>query len=143
MLEPFEPTADEPSPPPRSVLVVIADPQLRQTIGWLLDDLGLTHVDMPGWRRAVTTTDIRPGLLIGDLDDVGKNVAGLRAVLRASWGEPIPFVLLSSRRDVTEIAAELGAAAGLCKPVDVGMLIAAVNRILPTPETQFPSAPPA
>jgi DNA-binding response OmpR family regulator len=133
MLEPFEPQETEPSPPPRVVLVVIADPQVREIVGWTLDDLGLAHVDVPGWRRAVATTDVRPLLAIGDLDDVGKNVAGVRALLRASWGEPVPVVLLGSRPDVADVAAEMGAAAGLRKPLDVGMLIAAVKRILPPP----------
>jgi hypothetical protein len=34
---------------------------------------------------AVATTDARPALAITDLDDGGKNVAGVRAILRAGW----------------------------------------------------------
>ena len=84
MLEPQDFLAAEPSAPPRPVLVVIADPQLRHSVGWILDDLGLARRAQLA-ARAVTTTDTRPAVLIGDFDDGGTNVAGVRAILRASW----------------------------------------------------------
>jgi hypothetical protein len=82
----------EPRQPAR-ILVVIADPALRQLVGWLLDDLDLAHVAVSTWRRAVVTTDSRPELVIVDLDDVRKNTAGLLAFVRSGWGEPIPCAL--------------------------------------------------
>jgi hypothetical protein len=66
------------------VLVVIADPHLRQTVGWILDDLGLAHTDVPNWRRAVLATDAGPALAICDIDDIGKDaVAGVQANLHS------------------------------------------------------------
>jgi CheY-like chemotaxis protein len=120
----------EPSPPPRSVLVVVVDPQLRQMVSWLLDDLGFAHVDVPSWRRAVTTTDARPALVICDLDDVGANVAWFRAILRSGWGEAVPFIGLSYRADVDASAVESGAVAGLRKPLNAGLLMTTVERLV-------------
>jgi hypothetical protein len=111
----------------RSVLVVSADPPLRQRVGWLLDDRELAHVARSPWRRAVATRDPRPTLAIVDRDDVGKNAAGLGALLRAGWGESVPFVGLSQRTDVAAIAAKPGAAAGLRKPIDGGLLLTTVT----------------
>jgi DNA-binding response OmpR family regulator len=138
MREPLEPREDEPSPLTTSVLVVIANPHVRRMVVWALDELGMDHVYQPNWRRAVRTTDARPALAIGHLDDVGKNVLGVRALLRASWGEPVPFILLSHRRAIAHVAAECGAAAGLRKPLVVGLLLATVRRILPTHAVDFP-----
>src|SRR6516225_9292478 len=107
---------EEPSP---SVLVVIADPHVRRMVVWAVDELGMDHVDQPNWRRAVRTTDARPALAIGDLDDIRQNVAGVRALLRASWGESIPFILLGHCRAIADVAAGLGAAAELRTPLDV------------------------
>jgi hypothetical protein len=51
--------------------------------------------------------------------------------------------LLSHRRTVADLAAELGAAAGLRKPLNAGLLLATVRRILPTPAADFPDGPTA
>jgi DNA-binding response OmpR family regulator len=120
---------DEPRQPAR-ILVVIVDPQLRQLVGWLLDNLDLAHVDVPSWRRAVATTNSRLARAIVDLDAVGENTAGLVAFLCSGWGEPVPFIGLSHRADVEDIATRLGAAAGLRKPINAGLLIATVERTL-------------
>jgi DNA-binding response OmpR family regulator len=133
---------------PARILVVIADPQLRELVGWLLDDLELAHVDVSTWRRAVATTDSRPDLVIVDLDDVRRNTADLVAFLRSGWAEPVPFIGLSHRPDVDEAAARLGAAAGLRKPINVGLLLTTVGRVVGTtapaePFTGWPDEPPA
>jgi hypothetical protein len=48
-------------------------------------------------------------------------------------------VILSYGRDEAGIAGGAGAGAGLRKPVDVGMLIATVKRIVTTPEIGVPT----
>jgi hypothetical protein len=67
------------------VLLVLADPQLRQRVARLLDDVRIAHTDAPTWRHAVAT--------------------------------------------------------GLRKPLDVGLPMATVRRILPTPAADFPAEP--
>ena len=41
----------------------------------------------------------------------------MQAILRSGWGEAVPFIILSHRLDVGEVAAALGAVAGVRKPI--------------------------
>jgi hypothetical protein len=67
------------------------------------------------------------------LDHVGANTAGVVAFLRtgwasSGWGESVPFIGLSHRADIDDIATELGAVAGLRKPINVALLLKTVGR---------------
>jgi hypothetical protein len=74
------------------------------------------------------------GAPIVDVDDVGPNTAGVVALLRSGWGEAVPFIGLSSRADVGVIATSFDAVAVLRKPLNAGLLLTTVERILrPTP----------
>jgi hypothetical protein len=108
---------------------VLADPQPCHRVARLLDDVRLPHTDASTWRHAVAAVTTRPALAIVDLDDVGANAAGLVALMRSGWGEPVPFILLGHRRAIAEVAAGLGAAAGWRKPIAVGRLITMVTRL--------------
>src|SRR5262249_26517902 len=107
------------------VLVVIADPAYRTLVGQVLDGQDIAHLAVPRWRDAVAWLDQRPALAIVDLDVVPNHRANVAALLRSGWGEPVPFVALSGRADVGEVAVELGAVVGLRKPLNVGRLMAA------------------
>jgi DNA-binding response OmpR family regulator len=108
------------------VLVVIADPQLRQLVGWICDELNLRYIAVPTWRHAVADLDSRPTIAVVDLDDVGAQRPGLVGLLRSGWGEPVPFVCLTYKIEGVELpeAAEI-----LRKPVNVGLLMAAIGRL--------------
>jgi DNA-binding response OmpR family regulator len=108
------------------VLVVVADPQLRQLVGWTCDEVNLRCVAVASWRRAVTETESRPSLAIVDLDDVGAHRAGLVGLLQAGWGAPVPFIGLTSKSDRVEApeAADI-----LRKPINVGLLMGAIGRL--------------
>jgi DNA-binding NtrC family response regulator len=112
----------------RPVLVVIADPQRRQLVGWILDELELPNVLVATWRAAVAKTSGPPLLAIGDVDELKGTTAGMVALVSRGWGEPIPLVILSSQVDLEAVAEKLGAVAGLRKPINVGLLTTTVER---------------
>jgi DNA-binding response OmpR family regulator len=114
---------------PSSVLVVIADPELRQLVGWVLGELDLAHVLAARWRAGVAAVTERPSLLLCDLDDVHENPLSLAALAARGWDEPVPLIVLSRRPDVEEIAGAFGAVAGLHKPIKGGNLMAVVREI--------------
>jgi DNA-binding response OmpR family regulator len=111
------------------ILVVVDDPRLRELVGWILDELELRYVALSTWRPAVAELAGRPSLAVVDLDDVGAHLAGLVALLRAGWGEPVPFIGLSRRPDRF---AEAGSADVLRTPLNVGLLMGTVTRLVPT-----------
>jgi hypothetical protein len=107
------------------VLVVIADKDVRQLVGWICDELDLRYIAVASWRRAVADLDGRPSLAVVDLDDVGAQRAGLVGLLRAGWGAAVPFIGLSYKIESVDVpeAADI-----LRKPINVGLLMGAIGR---------------
>src|SRR5258708_11361252 len=101
-----------------AVLVVIADPQIHELVGWIVEEMDLSVTLTASWRNAVAATIGRPGCIVSDLDDVGDRAAGVN-VLRKSWGGSVPLVVPSGRPDVEDRAMRIGAVAGIHIPINV------------------------
>jgi FixJ family two-component response regulator len=112
-----------------AVLVVIGDDTQRQLVGWIVAEMNLSARLVASWRTALVATSGAPSCIIADLDDVSDTAAGI-AVLRKSWGGTVPIVVLSRHPDVADQAPRLGAVAGLRKPLNVGALMSAVQRLV-------------
>jgi DNA-binding response OmpR family regulator len=112
------------------IIVFVPDPAYRQLVVDVLADLGLTANVAPTWRAAVARTGREaPALAVVDLDTVNRDADGLRRDLKRACGITVPLIVLSHRADVVERAEAAGAVA-LRKPVNVGLLIAAIARSL-------------
>jgi hypothetical protein len=59
---------------------------------------------------------------------------GAVAVLRKGWGGAVPLVVLSRQTDLDERTAEIGAVAGLRKPLIGEALMGTVQRLVPLPD---------
>lgn len=112
----------------RFVLVVSADRELRRILGRLVEELGLIALLFAHWRASFATLMDRADAVILDVDDV---VSAFRVRVA---GEPpeddSPLVVLSRRDDVMHIAAQLGAVAGVRKPIDANHLLTTLSRII-------------
>jgi DNA-binding response OmpR family regulator len=113
------------------VLVVEDDPDVQQTIRWILEDEGLpvaTAAD--GWQALHLALLRRPALVVVDLNlprlDGDELIGGLRMADEAD----IPIVLVSGDQQVAERARELGAFAYLRKPFEMNDLLDVVRRAL-------------
>jgi CheY-like chemotaxis protein len=115
-----------------SVLVVIADPELRQLVGWLLGELDLSYVLAARWRAGVAAVTGRPSLLLCDIDDLHENPLDLAALAARGWDVPVPLIISSRRPDVEAFAGAFGAVEGLRKPINTGRLISMVSRYVAT-----------
>jgi DNA-binding NtrC family response regulator len=111
----------------QTVLVVIGDETQRRLVGWIVAEMNLPASLVPNWRAALVSTIGAPSCIIADLDDAGDNTAGA-AVLRKSWGGTVPLIVLGRQPDVDERAAQLGAVAGLRKPINGSTLMGIVER---------------
>jgi FixJ family two-component response regulator len=109
------------------ILVVIGDESIRRLVGWILAELDLPAQLTVSWRDALVSTNGPPSCIIADIDDVGENAGGV-AVLRKGWGGRVPLVVLSQQPNVDERAAQLGAVAGLRKPINGEALMGVVER---------------
>jgi hypothetical protein len=76
------------------------------------------------------TTSGPPACIIADLDDVGENASGV-AVVRKGWGGTVPLLVLGRQPDIAERAAQLGAVAGVRKPLNFGDLMHTVQGLVP------------
>jgi hypothetical protein len=115
-----------------SVLVVIADPELRQLVGWLVGELDLAYVPVATWRAGVAPLTPRPSLLLCDIDDLHESPMAFAALAAHGWDVPVPLIILSRRPDVEAIAGAFGAVEGLRKPINTGRLMSTVSRYVAT-----------
>lgn len=117
-----------------SVLVVSGDRDVRKIVHWILDEFDVPHHAVPNWRAAIGfVTHFGPSLVIADWDDVQGDGKGLAALLRTAWNKPIPLIILSGRADAEELAEDLGAVAGLRKPLNGTRLLAVVAKVVAVP----------
>jgi hypothetical protein len=106
---------------------------VRRFVGWIPAELDLPAQLVVSWHAALVPTIDAPSCIIADLNDEGDNAAGV-AVLRKSWDGTVPLFVLSRQPDVAGRAAQLGAVASLRKWLNVGALMATVQRQVPWPD---------
>jgi hypothetical protein len=95
------------------VLVVVANGELRQLVGWILCEMELPALLVASWREAVASVTEPPSCIVADLDDVGDKTAGVEA-LSTGWGGSPPLVVLSRSADIESRAAK----ANQCRRAD-------------------------
>ncbi len=106
-------------------VVIARDPDLRELLVELLDEIGLEAVVETVVPSGVTN----PMLVLTDLGpryDPAKGRAAVRR-LRERWAHA-PVILLTSHRAATDEADQLGADALILKPFDVDDLTDTVSR---------------
>jgi putative two-component system response regulator len=118
--------------PPRTVLVVDDDEQVRRTLRRILEDRNY------GCRVASSAIEAREALgfisfdaVITDVMMPGETGIGLLRSLRATNPE-LPIVMVSSVRDpdVANVALELGAYGYVTKPFDANQVVIAVDNAI-------------
>ncbi|MFO0586813.1 MAG: response regulator [Polyangiaceae bacterium] len=115
------------------ILVVEDDPDIRESIQEILEDEGYrvaTAFDGEDALRCLRES-ARPDLILLDLLMPRMNAREFRDVqlLDAAWSR-IPTVIMSADFHYDEKARELGAAAGVAKPVALDDLLAVVRACL-------------
>jgi DNA-binding response OmpR family regulator len=116
--------------PARVVLVVEDDPQLRDMIGWTLDDEGIPHVPIPDGGAAVSwLRSHRPAVVLLDIGLPVVDGFGVAEALHAAHGD-VPVIVMTAGTRAVESARRVGAADFLPKPFDLDDLIATVRRAL-------------
>jgi hypothetical protein len=114
-----------------SVLVVIADPQLRRLVGWLVGELDLPYMPVARWHEGVAVLAPRPSLLLCEIDDLDESPLAFAALAAHGWDAPVPLIILNRSADVEAIAGAFGAVAGLRKPIDVARLMSVIQPRIP------------
>ncbi len=114
------------------VLVVDDDAQLQRTIQWLLEDEGYTvGTASNGEEGLAMAEEMRPSLVILDLNLPALDGEGVAEGLRALHGPDLPIIIVSSDRMLRERARGIGVSASISKPFEVEEFLAAVHRALP------------
>jgi CheY-like chemotaxis protein len=120
------------TPPPRKVLVVDDDPQLRQVIRLVLEDEGFVVALATDGREAVESVErLRPAMIVLDMLLPRLDGAGVAEALRRAHDDGLQIVLMSGSDGAEAVARRCGANGFLRKPFDLDALLAAVRRCAP------------
>ena len=118
-----------PDATPPTILVVDDDPDIRQSIQWLLEDEGFQVRTAGDGREAVASAlRARPDLIVLDMGLpllTGEEVAD---ALRAALSDPPPIVVITAAGNAAAKAQRCGAVAYLHKPFDLADLADLVQR---------------
>ena len=116
------------------VLVVDDDPELRESVQWLLQDEGLMVETAADGEQALERVAVaRPALIVLDMGLPILSGEGFALELRARYPEPPPIVVLTADGRAAEKAERVGATAYLHKPFDVDDLTRLVYEGLRSP----------
>jgi CheY-like chemotaxis protein len=116
----------------RSVLLVDDNVDLAENLRELMEDEGLeVQVAVSGSDALARLDSFRPDLVVTDMRMPGVSGVELLRHVRARWPE-VPVVLITawSHDRMLEEARRDGALAVLPKPIDLGQLLGAVERVL-------------
>ncbi len=119
------------------VLIIEDEMMIAWMIESLLIDAGFSEVAMASSadEAAQVASDNAPGLIISDIN-LGKGANGVEASIAISRKGEVPVIFVTAYADAElrqQIAAELPRAQVLRKPVESGLLIAAITRALTPP----------
>jgi DNA-binding response OmpR family regulator len=113
------------------VLLVDDDPEIREAVGWLLEDEGYDVVTAADGQQALDcVSDARPDLILLDIGLpilTGEEVA---AELRAQSIAPPPIVVMTAAGSVVDKSRRVGAVGYVAKPFDLDHLVHVVRRAL-------------
>ena len=116
---------------PKTVLLVEDDPDMREELGWLIEDLGYPVVTVAGGREALAALADMPAPCLAIVDLMMPDMDGwqLRArLLEQPSLASIPVVLLSGVADLEAQAKAMDVVGYLTKPLDLDEL----SRLLAT-----------
>jgi DNA-binding response OmpR family regulator len=114
-----------------TVLVVEDDPDLRQSIQWVLEDEGLVVQTAANGREALArAVHQQPALVVLDPGLPILDGEAVAAGLREAYGEAVPILTITADDKGAEKARRVGALGYLPKPFDIDDLVSAVRRAL-------------
>jgi CheY-like chemotaxis protein len=114
--------------PPKCVLVVDDDAQVRQAIRWALEDDGLAVVTAADGHEGLRVALERPpDLVVLDLTLPEMNGYAVSRRLRVGQARPIPILLITADGQAPVKAQRVGAYAFLRKPFKIEDLLHAVH----------------
>ena len=116
------------------ILVVDDDPELRETLVDVLEDSGYGAIAAEHGKAALELLQRTPELPAAILLDLMMPVMDGAAFARALHQDPrlagIPIAIFTAHSDHQRVAEELGAAAGLSKPLKLEDLLSALERVV-------------
>ena len=113
------------------VLVVDDDPELRESVQWLLQDEGLMIETAADGEQALERVAVaRPALIVLDMGLPILSGEGFADALRELYETPPPIVVITAAGHAAEKAERVGAFAYLPKPFDMTELATVVHRAL-------------
>lgn len=111
------------------VLVVVAEPELRQVVRRAVEELDHRAVLAASWPDANRQSSARPDVLIVQAHDV-PYARQAATTARTNWRSPVPLIVLARRGAVRDVATLIGAVDIVRLPLNLGWLMAAIERAL-------------
>ena len=115
----------------KAVLVVENDPEMRELVEMILDEVGYRVMTAAEGQEALAKVlQEMPGVILLDMKMPGMNGWEFAEAFRARHGHAAPIVVLTAARDPRTPAQEIGAEGYLDKPFDMDDLICTVQRYI-------------
>lgn len=116
------------------VLVVEDEPSIRELLRDAFEQEGLDVVTASEGEQAIRIARARrPALVLLDMGLPLLDGAAVADAIRDTYGDTVPFVVVTASRRIEEAAARIGAARYFTKPFDVPELVRAVRAALEPP----------
>lgn len=113
------------------ILVVDDDRDIREAVGWLLQDEGFAvEMAADGDEAVERATQVRPALLVLDLGLPILSGEEVAERLQALYGRSLPIVIMTAAGDAAEKAQRINAAAYVTKPFELDDLVRAIRNAL-------------
>ena len=117
-----------------SVLVIEDEPDLRALMALVLEDRGYTVLTASDGREGLEVLgQSKPDVILLDMKMPVMDGWEFASRYRAAFEHPAPIVVLTAAEDPRTRAEEVGAVAGLGKPVELELLFAALEDAVQRP----------
>lgn len=115
-----------------SVLVIEDEPDLRALMALVLEDRGYTVLTASDGREGLEVLGrSKPDVILLDMKMPVMDGWEFARRYRATFEQPAPIVVLTAAEDPRTRAEEVGAVAGLGKPVELDLLFEAIEEAVP------------